>query len=199
MTIQRPIVIGLTGGIACGKSTISAYIQKKGIPVIDGDLVARQIVEPGTACLAEVIAAFGAQYLREDGALDRTLLGKLVFSDLAYLEQLNHIMKPFLLAEFQHQIDAFGQHAVVFLDAALLLEDKAFYHLADTVWLVVTTEAQQLERLMCRNHYSEEEARQRIASQMCDAERRKLADVVIDNSGAIAETIAQVDSLLSAL
>lgn len=196
LSVHRPFVIGLTGGIACGKSTISAYLREKGIPVIDGDIVARQIVEPGSDCLAQIVAIFGEAHLHEDGTLNRPSLGKTVFSDPNQLQALNTIMKPFLLDAFQRQIAALQRFAIVVLDAALLLEDEDFFHLADEIWLVTTTVYQQKERLMNRNSYTAEEAQQRIDAQMCDADRRKLADVVIDNQGTIADTIAQVERYL---
>ena len=193
---NKSTVIGLTGGIACGKSMISAYLAQKGIPVIDGDLVARQIVEPGTKGLAQIVDTFGAEYLHADGTLNRAMLGSRVFADKEALQQLNAITKPLLLEAFKTQINALQAHPMIVLDVALLLEDHDYKELADQVWVVTVAPAQQLARLMKRNNYTAEEAQNRINAQMSNEERIQYADVVIDNNGTMSETIAQVDRLL---
>ncbi|MBQ2003813.1 MAG: dephospho-CoA kinase, partial [Peptococcaceae bacterium] len=185
-----------TGGIACGKSMISAYLAQKGIPVIDGDLVARQIVEPGTKGLAQIVDTFGAEYLHADGTLNRAMLGSRVFADKEALQQLNAITKPLLLEAFKTQINALQAHPMIVLDVALLLEDHDYKELADQVWVVTVSPVQQLARLMKRNNYTAEEAQNRINAQMSNEERIQYADVVIDNNGTMSETIAQVDRLL---
>ncbi|MBQ2432007.1 MAG: dephospho-CoA kinase [Peptococcaceae bacterium] len=193
---NKSTVIGLTGGIACGKSMISAYLAQKGIPVIDGDLVARQIVEPGTKGLAQIVDTFGAEYLHADGTLNRAMLGSRVFADKEALQQLNAITKPLLLEAFKTQINALQAHPMIVLDVALLLEDHDYKELADQVWVVTVSPVQQLARLMKRNSYTAEEAQNRINAQMSNEERIQYADVVIDNNGTMSETIAQVDRLL---
>ena len=193
---NKSTVIGLTGGIACGKSMISAYLAQKGIPVIDGDLVARQIVEPGTKGLAQIVDTFGAEYLHADGTLNRAMLGSRVFVDKEALQQLNAITKPLLLEAFKTQINALHAHPMIVLDVALLLEDHDYKELADQVWVVTVSPVQQLARLMKRNSYTVEEAQNRINAQMSNEERIQYADVVIDNNGTMSETIAQVDRLL---
>lgn len=193
---NKSTVIGLTGGIACGKSMISAYLAQKGIPVIDGDLVARQIVEPGTKGLAQIVDTFGAEYLHADGTLNRAMLGSRVFADKEALQQLNAITKPLLLEAFKTQINALHAHPMIVLDVALLLEDHDYKELADQVWVVTVSPVQQLARLMKRNSYTVEEAQNRINAQMSNEERIQYADVVIDNNGTMSETIAQVDRLL---
>ena len=193
---KKTIIIGLTGGIACGKSMISAYLTQKGIPVIDGDIVARQIVEPGTKGLAQIVNTFGEEYLHADGTLNRAMLGSRVFVDKEALQQLNAITKPLLLEAFKTQINALQAHLMIVLDVALLLEDHDYKELADQVWVVTVSPAQQLARLMKRNNYTAEEAQDRINAQMSNEERIQYADVVIDNNGTMSETIAQVDRLL---
>jgi dephospho-CoA kinase len=193
---NKSTVIGLTGGIACGKSMISAYLAQKGIPVIDGDLVARQIVEPGTKGLAQIVDTFGAEYLHADGTLNRAMLGSRVFADKEALQQLNAITKPLLLEAFKTQINALQAHPMIVLDVALLLEDHDYKELADQVWVVTVSPVQQLARLMKRNNDTAEEAQDRINAQMSNEERIQYADVVIDNNGTMSETIAQVDRLL---
>ncbi len=189
-------IIGLTGGIACGKSTVSAYLKEQGIPVIDADVVARQIVEPGTKGLAQIAETFGNAYLNPDGTLNRAMLGAFVFSDPEALQTLNGITKPLLVEAIKAQIQSLQHHPRIVLDIALLLEDDAYKRMVDTIWLVTVSPEQQLARLMARNGYSDEEARQRIHSQMSDAERRTYAHIIIDNSGTVAETLAQVEQLL---
>ena len=193
---NKSTVIGLTGGIACGKSMISAYLAQKGIPVIDGDLVARQIVEPGTKGLAQIVDTFGAEYLHTDGTLNRAMLGSLVFADKEALQQLNAITKPLLLEAFKTQINALQAHPMIVLDVALLLEDHDYKELADQVWVVTVSPVQQLARLLKRNNYTAEEAQNRINAQMSNEERIQYADGVIDNNGTMSETIAQVERLL---
>ena len=193
---QQTIIIGLTGGIACGKSMISAYLMQKSIPVIDGDLVARQIVEPGTKGLAQIVDTFGAEYLHADGTLNRAMLGNRVFADNTALEQLNAITKPLLLEAFKTQINELQAHPLIVLDVALLLEDKEYKELVDQVWVVTASPEQQLTRLMKRNGYTSQEAQNRINAQMSNEERIQYADAVIDNTGTMTETIAQVDQLL---
>ena len=193
---NKSTVIGLTGGIACGKSMISAYLAQKGIPVIDGDLVARQIVEPGTKGLAQIVDTFGEEYLHADGTLNRAMLGSRVFADKEALQQLNAITKPLLLEAFKTQINALQAHPMIVLDVALLLEDHDYKDLVDQVWVVTVSPEQQLARLMKRNSYTVEEAQNRINAQMSNEERIQYADVVIDNNGTMSETIAQVDRLL---
>ena len=196
MHTQKPIVIGLTGGIACGKSTVSAYFTSQGIPVIDGDIVAREIVEPGTVGLKQIAEMFGTEYLHADGTLNRAMLGSRVFADTEALERLNGITKPLLLEAFKTQINALQEHPIIVLDVALLLEDEDYHNLADQVWVVTVSSEAQLDRLIKRNGYTAEEAQNRIASQMSNEARISYADAVIDNNGTIAETIAQVEQLL---
>ena len=196
MHTQKPIVIGLTGGIACGKSTISAYLTERGIPVIDGDIVAREIVEPGTVGLKQIAETFGTEYLHADGTLNRAMLGSRVFADTEALQQLNGITKSLLLEAFKTQINALQEHPIIVLDVALLLDDEDYHNLTDCVWVVTVSPEAQLDRLIKRNGYTAEEAQNRIASQMSNEARISYADAVIDNNGTISETIAQVERLL---
>ncbi len=188
------LVIGLTGGIACGKSTVSAYLRQKGISVIDADLVAREVVEPGTMGLQQIKEVFGWQYICPDGTLNRQLLGKKVFADPEALQQLNTIMKPLILEQLQLRIGK--AQDVVVLDAPLLLEDEQYHKLADIVWVVTAAPAVQLERLMQRNGYSWQQAQERIDAQMTEQQRLAYADSVIQNNGSILQTQKQVDGLL---
>lgn len=188
------LVIGLTGGIACGKSTVSAYLRQKGISVIDADLVAREVVKPGTMGLQQIKEVFGWQYICPDGTLNRQLLGKKVFADPGALQQLNAIMKPLILERLQLQIE--DAQDVVVLDAPLLLEDEQYHQLADIVWVVTAAPAVQLERLMQRNGYGRQQAQERIDAQMTEQQRLAYADGVIQNNGSILQMQQQVDGLL---
>ena len=187
------MIIGLTGGIACGKSTVSAYLREKGIAVIDADKVARQVVEPGSPGLVQIRDTFGMQYLQPDGSLNRELLGRKVFAEPEALKKLNSITGPLILDELKKQLAV--AESVIVLDAALLLEDEAYHQLVDQVW-VVTAGDNQLERLIARNGYSFRQAKNRIASQMTDEQRLRFADAVIDNSGTLENTHRQIDELL---
>ena len=190
------MIIGLTGGIACGKSTVSAYLREKGIAVIDADKVARQVVEPGSLGLTQIRDTFGMQYLQPDGSLNRELLGRKVFAEPEALKKLNSITGPLILDELKKQLAV--AESVIVLDAALLLEDEAYHQLVDQVW-VVTAGDNQLERLIARNGYSFRQAKNRIASQMTDEQRLRYADAVIDNSGTLENTHRQIDELLVGL
>ena len=190
------MIIGLTGGIACGKSTVSAYLREKGIAVIDADKVARQVVEPGSPGLVQIRDTFGMQYLQPDGLLNRELLGRKVFAEPEALKKLNSITGPLILDELKKQLAV--AESVIVLDAALLLEDEAYHQLVDQVW-VVTAGDNQLERLIARNGYSFRQAKNRIASQMTDEQRLRFADAVIDNSGTLENTHRQIDELLVGL
>ena len=188
-------VIGLTGGIACGKSTVSQYLRQKGISVVDADLVARQVVAPGTVGLRQIKDTFGWQYIMPDGSLNRTLLGKKVFADKNALAQLNAIIGPLIAAELERQLKEAGSFVV--LDAALLLEEERYRSLVDVVWVVMVEPEEQLRRLLARNHYSRQQALDRIAAQMSNEQRLQYADGVIDNNGAKEQTWQQVEQLLS--
>lgn len=188
-------VIGLTGGIACGKSTVSQYLRQKGISVVDADLVARQVVAPGTVGLRQIKDTFGWQYIMPDGSLNRTLLGKKVFADKNALAQLNAIIGPLIAAELERQLKEAGSFVV--LDAALLLEEERYRSLVDLVWVVTVEPEEQLRRLLARNHYSRQQALDRIAAQMSNEQRLQYADAVIDNNGTKEQTWQQVEQLLS--
>lgn len=190
-------IIGLTGGIACGKSTVSSYIRKKGFPVIDADQIARKVVEPGSVGLAQIRETFGTIYIRPDGALNREMLGKKVFAEPEALKKLNSITGPLILEELKKELNTTAP--VIFLDAALLLEEEQYRNLVDEVWVVSLKPETQLERLINRNGYGFRQAKNRIASQMRDGDRVKQADAVIDNNGTMEETLRQVDALLAAL
>lgn len=189
--------LGLTGGIATGKTTISNYLKSINIPVLDADEYARKVVEPGTPGLAEITNTFGEQILQPDGSLNRKLLGQIVFNDSSARQTLNDITHPRIqqmMADELHRL-AEQQIPLVILDIPLLLENKNVAG-ADAVMVVTIPESLQLTRLMQRNNLTEKEAQSRISAQMPLVEKEKLADFVIDNSGTISSTQKQVEKVI---
>ena len=190
--------IGLTGGIASGKSTVLTYFKDKGIPYIDADIVAREVVEPGTEGLEAIVDAFGSNVLHDDGTLNREVLGAIVFHNEEKRGQLNDCLKEHI----RHRIMELTAHyesnhtAVLIYDIPLLIEGK-WYTMMDEVWLVYVNEPTQIERLMSRNGFSKENALARIKSQMRLDDKRSFADVIIDNNGTHQALITQLDTIWS--
>jgi len=186
---NRIRVIGLTGGIATGKSTVARFFEERGAVVIDADTLSREAVAPGSKTLECVAAAFGSEMLLPDGGLDRKRLGRLVFSDADKRRRLEEIIHPEIsrLADERIARAAAEGHRVVFYMAPLLIE-AGTCNRVDEIWVVTVTPAVQLERLMKRNDIGQEEAERIIASQMSLAEKERRGRVVIDNSGTPEET-----------
>lgn len=177
-------VIGLTGGIASGKSTVSNYLKELGVIVIDADIVSREIVEKGQPALKEIVENFGKEVLRSDGTLNRKHLGTIVFSDPQKLQVLNKITHKRIIENIEEKIKYYkhrGNVKAIFIDAALLIEMK-MYFLTDEIWLITANKEIQLERLMLRDNLSFEEAMNRINSQMSLEKKKEVSDVIIDNS-----------------
>ena len=186
--------VGLTGGIATGKSTVSRLFVECGARLIDADVLAREAVAPGQPALRKIVDTFGREMLRPDGALDRDRLGKAVFGNPAQLEKLNAIVHPLVaIAQEQQSREIAGQdpHAVIIYDAALLIEAGAHKRM-DTIIVVTADEPTQLRRLMDRSKLTEEDARTRIRSQMPLAEKVALADHVIDGTLPLEQLRAEV-------
>lgn len=186
-------VLGLTGGIATGKSTVTNIFKEFNFPVISADEVAREVVEPGTNGLAQIVETFGEQFLNSDGTLNRSKLGKLVFSDHDKLDKLNDLLQPVIHHEIGRQITKLKENhpALIVLEIPLLFEQHN-EEMVDYVMVVITSDHDQLKRLKQRNGLSNEEASQRINSQMPLKDKINLADIVIDNSGSVEETRKQV-------
>lgn len=191
------LVIGLTGGIASGKSTISSILKAVGWPVIDADLIARQIVMPGSKGLEQIVNRFGPQMLNSDGTLDRKKLGKTVFDDPKKLSDLDKIEHPLIQEAIDSQLDEFKkQHLpVVVLDVPLLFE-TGMDDECDLTVLAVVDQATQLKRLMKRDQISKMDAVKKISSQMSLKEKMQRADVIIDNNGTLEQTRSQVAELV---
>jgi dephospho-CoA kinase len=175
--------IGLTGGIGAGKSTVSAAFSELGGIVVDGDVIAREVVEPGTEGLASLVEAFGEDILRPDGALDRPALAKVAFSDDAKRQTLNGIVHPLVGKRRQELIAAAPPDAVIVEDIPLLVESQ----MAPMFPLVIVVHADEdvrVARLVEHRGFSEEDARARIKAQATEEQRRAVADVWLDNSGS---------------
>jgi dephospho-CoA kinase len=183
--------IGLTGGIGSGKSTVAALLAARGALVVDADRIAREVVEPGTPGLAAVVEAFGPGVLTAEGALDRPALASIVFADPAARARLDGIVHPLVRARAQELIGAAPADAVVVQDVPLLVETgQAGAH--DLVLVVEADLETRVARLGLRG-LSEQDARARIAAQATDEQRRAVADVVLDNSGAPEDLAGQVE------
>lgn len=193
-------VIGLTGGIASGKSTVAARWRKLGVEVIDADLVAREIVEPGKPALSAIAKTFGDTFLQADGTLNRGKLGAYVFSDPAALARLNALTHPAIMAAVgKRMADAHraGSPWVAY-EAALILENQLAPGLTELVAVICAPET-QVQRVMTRNGLDETQARQRVASQTDNATRLAAADHVIENDGSLVELLVAADALFGAL
>ncbi|HEX9079934.1 MAG TPA: dephospho-CoA kinase [Desulfuromonadaceae bacterium] len=182
-------VIGLTGGIATGKSTVARLLEERGAVVIDADSLSREAVRPGSDALEQITALFGPEILLADGSLDRKRLGRLVFADPARRRQLEAITHPAIrrLADERISRLAAGGERVVFYMAPLLIEAGATDRVGE-IWVVTVRPEIQLERLMARDAIGREEAGRIIASQMPLAEKERHGRVVIDNSGTPDDT-----------
>jgi dephospho-CoA kinase len=183
--------IGLTGGIGSGKSTVAALLAARGALVVDADRIAREVVEPGTPGLAAVVEAFGPEVLTADGALDRAALASVVFSDPQARARLDAIVHPLVRARAREAVAQAPPDAVVVQDVPLLVEtgQAGQYDLVLVVEAVLETRVARL----VRRGLGEDDARARIAAQATDEQRRAVADVVLDNSGAPEALAGQVD------
>lgn len=187
-------VIGLTGGIATGKSTAAGILRELGALVIDADDVAHRVTAPGEPAVLEIARQFGPEFVRADGSLDRARLAGVVFSDESLRQRLNAIVHPLVRQRMQAMLEsarAMGERAAI-LDVPLLIESGGAYG-TDEVWLVYVPQAVQLERLMARNALTREEAMRRIAAQMPIADKRRHADVVFDNTGDVEALRRQIE------
>lgn len=192
---ERMTVIGLTGGIASGKSTVSSYLREKGIPIFDADACAWEVERKGEPCLAELVRAFGEGILTLEGELDRAKMADLAFHDKKALATLNAIVHRAIEEKRDAFLAAHKGDKLVVVDAPLLLE-CGWETLVDQVWVVSISPEEQVRRAMARSGMSRQEVVDRIRRQMPLAEKTRQADVVIDNSGGLEELYGQVDSLL---
>lgn len=187
MTHTKCKIIGLTGGIATGKSTVSKILTDNGYMVIDADVLARKIVEVGQPAYTEIVKSFGEDILNPDKSINRKTLGRLIFADDELKAQLNNITHPYIFQEMKREISRkCRDNKIIFLDIPLLFEEYSKimelgidFH---EIWLVYVNENLQLNRLMKRDNLSREESQKRINSQMSMAIKYKMADIIIDNN-----------------
>jgi dephospho-CoA kinase len=194
------LIVGLTGGIASGKSTVANLIKDLGITVIDADIEARLAVEPGEKAYQQIVEHFGGEILLEDGSINRPKLGDIIFNHQEERMVLNGIVHPAVRERMNEKKVAAkerGENMVV-MDIPLLFESK-LTDLVEKIILVYVDEDVQLERLMKRNHYTEAEAMARIRSQMPLIEKKKRSDFIIDNNGSLEQTQKQLNAILNRL
>ena len=199
--MRKFLLVGLTGGIATGKSTVSDMFRRLGAVIVDADLLAREVVAPGEPALAQIAAEFGADVLRHDGTLDRKKLGAVVFGNAERRKRLEQITHPAIRDRFLcrlAELEGQGFGGVVLWDAPVMIESGGYRDM-DKLVVVATDEETQSARLCARDGIEAADAERRIRSQMAVAEKAKLADYVIDNAGDRSVTEAQVRDVRAAL
>lgn len=193
---MKPLIIGLTGGIACGKSTVSRQLSAMGAQIIDADKIAHQLSKPGEAIYEAYLEHFGEAVLQENGELDRGRVAQLAFGKADVVAWLNETAHPLIRRRLELDLAEFlsAPCQAVVLDVPLLFE-AGWESLADESWLVYAEEKVQLERLLKRDRCTPDEARARIAAQMPWQEKKARADVLIDNSGGMRQTQKRLQAL----
>jgi dephospho-CoA kinase len=198
---RKFLLVGLTGGIATGKSTVSGILRGLGGEIIDADLLAREVVEPGQPALAQIATEFGRDVVTASGALDRKRLGAIIFANPERRRRLEAITHPAIRERFLARLDELAEKGfvgIVVFDAAVMIESGNYKNM-DRLVVVVTDDATQMARLHGRDGTDEAENRRKIDSQMPLVEKAKLADYVIDNSGTREATAEQVGRVFAAL
>ena len=192
-------IIGITGGIASGKSTVTEFLRQQGYQVIDADQLVHELQEPGGRLYQALLSTFGSSILQEDGRLDRPKLGAMIFGNPELLAQSSQLQNEIIREELARRRDLLAEtEDIFFMDLPLLFE-LGYDNWFDQIWLVDVTEETQLSRLMARNALSQEEAEKRIAAQLSLREKRKRADVLIDNNGSLEEARQQLRDALQKL
>ncbi|MEQ3466151.1 dephospho-CoA kinase [Enterococcus cecorum] len=190
-------VLGITGGIATGKSSVVQHFINLGFPVVDADIIARHLLDQNEQAYNEVVKVFGSEILQENGEINRQALGALVFNHPDKLKQLDELMAPFLQESILAAIKQASQNQKLVIVDVPLMYEKGYDEWMDQVAVVYCTPNQQLKRLMQRNQLTEKEAKQRMDSQLPIEMKKLLAEVVFDNSNDLTQTIQQVDTWLS--
>ncbi len=191
---HKPFIIGLTGNIATGKSTILRYLLARGAHVIDADQLSHRTMAPDGSAYQPIVDAFGGAILQQDHTINRAALGKIVFADAAALQRLEQIVHPAVFTLAQHEIASTAAKVVV-LEAIKLLEAQRLVKLCDEIWVVTASPETQLLRLQTQRGMDEAEARRRMAAQSSQAEKVKHAHRVIDNDDTPAALQAQLDAI----
>ena len=192
-------IIGITGGIASGKSTVTEFLRQQGYQVIDADYVVHELQEPGGRLYQALLSTFGPAILQEDGRLDRPKLGAMIFGNPELLAQSSQIQNQIIREDLAGRRDLLAEtEDIFFMDLPLLFELQ-YEDWFDQIWLGDVTEETQLMRLMTRNALRQEEAEKRIAAQLSLQEKRKRADVLIDNDASLEETRQQLRDALQKL
>lgn len=200
MTQNKTKVIGLTGGISTGKSTVSEIISEKGFKVIDADLISREILDIGQDAYKEVVNFFGIEVLNPDKTINRTYLGTKIFRDKKLRDRLNSITHPSIMKKIKQQVDLNHEEEIIFLDIPLLIEvydelinAKIYF---DEIWLVYCDRETQISRLMKRDSISHEQAELKINAQMDIENKRKLVDRIINNTKDLDYLMDQIKTAL---
>lgn len=194
------MVIGLTGQTGAGKSTVSAYLRENGIAVIDADKTARDVVETGSACIADIALEFGCEYINMDGTLNRKKMAKTVFTEKEKLKKLNTLMFPYIIERIQDEIKQLRQKGepIIVLDAPTLFESGADKD-CDYVVSVTADPALRMQRIVRRDNLTQEEAMQRISAQHDEEYYKSRSWKVLENNGSVDELKNQTSALLSRL
>ena len=199
--VTGPLLIGLTGGISSGKSTVLQHLRQAGYSVIDADKLGHKVLEQGNLGYNKVVKSFGNEILNPDGSINRTALGRIVFVDAEKLKQLNEISHPIIAEMIQNEFEesvSDSNGGIVFLEAALLIEAN-WYKVCGHIWVVSLDPTVALSRLKKRDNLSETEAKLRVGAQLDQEERLTYADVVLQNEGTHEELFTQTQQALREL
>jgi len=189
-------VLGITGSIATGKSTVVNIFKEYGFPVVDADIIAREVVKPNTAGLKKVVETFGSSVLCSDGSLNRKQLGQIIFNDTKKRQTLNALLAPFLQEAIIEQIKRASNAASLVIADIPLLYEAGYDKYMDQVAVVYIPEDLQVQRLMKRDRITEKEAQKKVASQLSIEEKKKRADIIFDNQESLSSIRQQIFSWL---
>jgi len=198
--MSRFYVAAITGRSGSGKSYASEYLANAGVPVIDGDVVARQVVQKGSRCLQELTKAFGKEILQEDGSLNRQLLAEICFSNPDDRDRLNRITHPHIIKVITKEFDNLREQGKGYcvVEAAALVE-SGLYSICDKVIMITSLEQLQIQRIMKRDSITEQQARTRLSSQLASDEVKNICDMIISNNGTLEEFNSKLDMLAKQL